>query len=149
MSDSKDVSTQNLIAEAERTINAPVNTVWKALIDPALIKDYMFGTTVTSDWTKGSSISWKGEMKGKKYEDKGEILEIIPEKELKYSHFSPLSGQPDKPENYHTVDITLKAEKDQTIIKLTQDKNSTEKSKDEAEQNWKLMLESLKKLLEK
>ncbi|HTE25855.1 SRPBCC family protein [Flavitalea sp.] len=143
------MSTQNLIAEAERTIEVSIDTVWKALIDPALIKDYMFGTTVISDWTKGSSITWKGEMKGKKYEDKGEILEVIPEKELKYSHFSPLSGQPDKPENYHTVDITLKAEKDQTVIKLTQDKNGSEKSKKEAEQNWNLMLDSLKKLLEK
>ena len=88
-------------------------------------------------------------MNGKKYEDKGEILEIVPEKELKYSHFSPLSGQPDKPENYHTVTITLKEAKNKTGVSLTQDKNKTEKTKDETEKNWNTMLESLKKLLEK
>jgi uncharacterized protein YndB with AHSA1/START domain len=143
------MTTQNLIAEAEDTINVSADKVWKALTDPALIKEYMFGATVNSDWAKGSAITWRGEMNGKKYEDKGEILEIVPEKRLMYSHFSPLSGKPDKPENYHTVDITLKAENNQTVINLKQDKNDSEKSRQESERNWKGMLDGLKKILEK
>jgi len=143
------MNTKNLIAKAETTIDASVAKVWKALIDPKLIKEYMFGTTVISDWKEGSKIEWKGEMNGKKYEDKGKILELVPEKKLKYSHFSPLSGQPDKPENYHIITITLQAEKNKTGVTLIQDNNGSEKEQKESEKNWNAMLESLKKILEK
>ena len=142
------METKNLVAKAQTTIDTSVDKVWKALTDPKMIKEYMFGTTVTSDWEEGSEITWKGEMNGKKYEDKGKILEFAPEKKLKYSHFSPLSGQPDKPENYHDVTITLKEGKDKTDVTLTQNRNGSEKEKKEAEKNWDAMLGSLKKLLE-
>ncbi len=61
----------------------------------------MFGTDVVSDWKQGSTIVWKGEYKGKKYEDKGVIFKLEQNQTLQYSHFSPLSGKPDVPENYH------------------------------------------------
>src|SRR5690349_9759659 len=137
----------NLIAKAETTLNAPVKKVWEALTNPDIIKKYMFGSTVTSGWTKGSKITWKGEWEGKPYEDKGEILEIIPSKKLRYTHFSPLTGQEDKPENYHTVDITLNDSGNQTHILLTQDNNATEAARQHSQKNWQMMLESLKKIL--
>ena len=40
----------NNIAKAEATINAPITEVWNALTDPDIIKEYMFGATVISDW---------------------------------------------------------------------------------------------------
>jgi hypothetical protein len=43
----------------------------------------------------------------KAYEDKGKILRFEPRKSLQYSHFSPLSGLHDNPENYHIVTIDL------------------------------------------
>jgi uncharacterized protein YndB with AHSA1/START domain len=140
--------TENLVAKAQTTINTPANKVWKALTDPKTIKEYMFGTTVSSEWKKGSQITWKGEMNGKKYEDKGEILEIVPEKKLKYTHFSPLSGLPDNSENYHTVTIALAEEKNKTHVTLTQDKNDSDKAKSESEKNWNEMMDSLKKIVE-
>ena len=136
------------IAKAETKINEPVNRVWDALVNPEAIKRYMFGTTVTSDWKEGSPIVWKGEWKGKPYEDKGVILKLQPERVLQYSHFSPLSGQPDKPENYHTVTIELSGDKTQTLVSLSQDNNPTEEARKHSEENWKTMLASLKKLLE-
>lgn len=90
------------VAHATTTIHAPVARVWDALVNPALIKQYMFGTNVSSDWKEGSPIVWKGEWQGKSYEDKGVILRLQPERLLQYSHFSPLSGLPEMPENYHT-----------------------------------------------
>ncbi len=138
---------QNLTATAQTMINAPAAKVWEALTDPKKIKEYMFGATVETDWKKGSKITWSGEMKGKKYEDKGEILEIIPERKLAYTHFSPMSGQEDVPENYHTVSIALKGDDEQTEVTLTQDKNVNEESKKEAEGNWKAMLEGMKKVV--
>ena len=136
-------------ARASTTINAPTARVWDALVNPTSIKQYMFGTNVTSDWKKGSRISWKGEWEGKKYEDKGVILQIEPERKLQYSHFSPLAGLPDKQENYHTVTIELSGAGSQTRVSLTQDNNPDKKAREESEKNWAMMLAGLKKLLEK
>ncbi len=139
------------IARSRKIIHAPLKKVWDALVDPEKIKQYMFGTDVISDWKKGSSIIWKGEWKGKAYEDKGEILQIDKGKRLQYSHYSALSGKPDLPENYHIVTITL-SEFELHIgveVELTQDNNNTEDEQKHSEENWNMMLEGLKKFLEK
>ena len=138
----------NNIAKAETTIDAPVDKVWHALIDPETIKKYMFGTTVISDWKEGSKIVWKGEWEGRQYQDKGKILSMAPNRHLQYSHFSPSSGVADVPENYHIVTIDLKEDDQHTVVRLTQDNNADEKTKEHSEKNWKIMLTSLKKLLE-
>ena len=140
--------TANNIAKAETTIKASADKVWNALTDPGMIKEYMFGTTVISDWKEGNKIIWKGEWEGRTYEDKGKILLFEPKKSLQYSHFSPLSGLHDSPENYHIVTIDLEEKDKQTIVTLTQTNNADEKTKDDSEKNWKMMLASLKKLLE-
>ena len=138
---------RGLIAKSEASIDAPRAKVWKALTDPASIKKYMFGTTVTSDWKEGKPITWKGEWEGKKYEDKGVILQMKPDRMLQYSHFSPLAGKPDVPENYHTVTIELSGDQPTQVV-LTQDGNSTEEARAQSEKNWTMMLASLEKLLE-
>lgn len=139
---------QDLIARATITIDAPVEQVWDALVDPEAIRQYMFNTTVTSDWREGSAITWKGEWQGTSYEDKGEIRRLEPERLLEYTHFSPLSGLPDAPENYHTVTIELRGEGSRTTVSLTQDNNSTEEAREHSEKNWTTMLAGLKKFLE-
>ena len=118
-------------------------------MNPETIKQYMFGTNVVSDWKEGSPIVWKGEWQGKTYEDKGVILRLVPRQIIQYSHFSPLSGLPDVPENYHTVGIELSEKGTQTFLSLSQDNNPTEKSREHSEKNWTMMLESLKTLLER
>ncbi len=137
-----------LIAKASTTINASADKVWDALTNPATIKKYMFGTTVASDFKAGSPITWKGEFKGKSYEDKGKILEASANKRLKYSHFSGMSGKPDKPENYHNVTIDLTPKGKQTVVALSQDNNANEKEMGESQKNWEMMLSSLKKVVE-
>jgi uncharacterized protein YndB with AHSA1/START domain len=89
---------KNLIARASVTIDAPSERVWDALVNPEAIKPYMFGTNVVSDWREGSPVICRGEWQGRAYEDKGAILRFKPGRTLQYSHFSPLSGLPDKPE---------------------------------------------------
>ncbi len=109
---------KNLIAKTSIAMKAPKAKVWNALVDPKAIQQYMFGTTAVSDWHEGSPIVWKGEWQGKAYEDKGVIFQFKPERTLQYSHFSPLAGLPDKPENYHTVTIDLSEAGDQTHVSL-------------------------------
>ncbi len=139
---------KDLIARASTRINAARDRVWKALIDPAAIRQYMFGTQVVSDWNAGSPIIWRGEWQGKTYEDKGVILRFEPEKTLQYSHFSPLSGMPDLPENYHTVTIELTPDGNQTDATLTQDHNASEEERKHSEENWRMMLTALKRFVE-
>ena len=119
-------TSQDFIAKAAVVIDAPKPGVWKALVTPAAIKQYMFGTDARSDFKKGSPITWEGEWQGKPYKDKGVIQRVEPERVLQYTHFSPLTGQPDRPENYHTVTIELSDAGGQTRVTLTQDNNPTE-----------------------
>jgi uncharacterized protein YndB with AHSA1/START domain len=139
---------QGLIATVSTTIAAPSADVWQALITPAAIKEYMFGTTVTSDWAVGSPIGWKGEWQGRAYEDKGIILQLVPERVLEYSHFSPLAGVPDVPENYHIVTVELSPDGEGTRVTLSQDNNPTEQAQQRSERNWRMMLAALKQFLE-
>jgi uncharacterized protein YndB with AHSA1/START domain len=141
-------TTQDLTASATILIEAPRAEVWKALVSPEAIKQYMFGADVRTDWKEGSPITWSGEWKGKKFEDKGKILQVKPERRLQYSHFSPLAGQPDTPEHYHTVTIELAEVAGKTKVTLIQDNNSTESARQESEQNWNGMLQGLKKFVE-
>lgn len=138
---------KGLIAKASISVSVPVSKVWDSLVNPELIKQYMFGTTVVSEWKEGSPIVWKGEWQGRKYEDKGVILKLQPQRLIQYTHFSPLSGLPDTPENYHTINVELSTDKDRTLISLTQDNNETEEAREHSEKNWEMMLASLKKLL--
>ncbi len=135
-------------AQATVTINAPASRVWEALMDPELIKQYLFGAETVSDWKEGSPILYKGIYEGKAYEDKGRVLKAEPEKLLLITHWSPLSGTPDRPENYHQVSYELTAENGSTQLTITQDNNA---SREEQEQNtnfWKMVLDGMKKLLE-
>lgn len=136
-------------AKAKTTIHAPASKVWDAITRPHLIKQYLFGTNVISDWKVGSLIIYKGEWQGKPFEDKGQILEMEPEKLLVSTHWSPLSGVPDSPENYHTVSYLLSAKDGNTEVTITQDNNASEEEKAHSEENWKQVLEGMKKLLEK
>lgn len=135
-------------ATATTTINAPVSKVWQALVNPEIIKQYLFNTDVISEWKVGSPIRYRGEWQGKAFEDKGQILEIEPERVLKSTHWSPLSGVPDTPENYHTVTYTLAEKGDRTEVAITQDNNATEEEKAHSEKNWQTVLQGMKELLE-
>ena len=139
----------DFIAKAEIDINVPESRVWEALTTPKMIKKYMFDTTVVSDWNEGGRIIWRGEWKGKMYEDKGIILKIRPHSLFRCTHFSPISGLPDVPENYHTLTYELSKGKEGTHLSLTQDNNKNEDEQKHSQEMWNNMLGDLKKLLEK
>lgn len=138
----------DLTARAEITVNAGSSDVWTALVTQSALKQFMFGADVVSDWKEGSGIVWKGTWEGRAYEDKGVVLQSKPEHLLQYTHFSPLSGVPDVPENYHTVTIALAESDGRTHVTLTQDGNDTEKAREHSEKNWSMMLDGLSKYLE-
>jgi uncharacterized protein YndB with AHSA1/START domain len=139
---------KGLIATVSTIINAPSASVWHALVTPAAIQKYMFGTAVTSEWVEGSPIIWRGEWQGRAFEDKGIILQVVPQRVLEYSHFSVLAGLPDSPENYHIITVELSADGARTRVALSQDNNATEKAREHSEKTWGVMLAALKQFLE-
>jgi uncharacterized protein YndB with AHSA1/START domain len=138
-----------LVATAEIDIDAPPAAVWKALTDPGAIRQYSLGATVETDWNPGSTITWSGEYNGHSYCDKGTVLEVRPETLLVVTHFSPMSGQPDVPENYHTISYRLAEGSSGTHLSLSQDNNASAEEVEHSRNNWQNMLETLKHLVEK
>lgn len=139
---------KTFISQSTIAINAPASKVWDALIKPELIKQYLFGTEVTTDWQVGSPITYKGEWEGKTYEDKGKVLQVEKEKLLVSTFWSSLSALADIPENYKTVRYELSVDDKGTRLTITQDNNISQEEADHSGQNWKMVLEGIKKLVE-
>ena len=136
-------------ATAQVEVAAPPARVWEALTDPRLVAAYMFGTVVETDWRPGGVITWKGEFNGTAYEDHGTVLDAQPGRRLSVTHFSPLTGQPDVPENYHTLTYELTALGDGTLVALTQDNAASEEEAEHSAANWRTMLAAMKDVAER
>ena len=138
----------NISAQVKTSINASINKVWAALTKPAIIKQYFFGTNTTTDWKVGNPIKFSGEWEGKTYEDKGTILAFEPRKLIKYNYWSSMSGIEDKTENYVVVTYELSGVDNNVTLTVSQENIPDEKMKEHSIENWKKVLEGLKKVVE-
>src|ERR1700681_3948705 len=145
----KHTRSKDLIAKSSIQINNTIHEAWNALVNPEIVEKYMLGSQQLSDFQKGSSIIWKKNFNGRKFVDKGEILEITPPKSLKYTHYSPASGNPDAPENYQTVSVALKENAKGTTIELSSDNNASEEERKRTEQIWTYYFQGLKLIMDK
>jgi uncharacterized protein YndB with AHSA1/START domain len=143
-----EVKEKPLQAEVSVSINATPAMVWKALTSPILIKKYLMGTHVESDWKVGSPITYEGEYQGKTYKDKGVIKKIEPEKILQSTYWSSIGGKEDKPENYNLVTYRLSDDHGKTLVTLTQDNIQSQKEKEHSIDSWKAVLDKLKQAVE-
>ncbi len=140
---------KELIVKKELLIKADISKVWDAIVNPEIIKEYFFGTQVTSDWKVGSPIIFSGDWDGKQYRDKGTILAIEAEQTLQYNYWSGFSGLEDKPGNYSIVTYFL-AQKDKAVLlTLTQEGFANEQALQHAVQGWEMVLNGMKDLVEK
>ena len=143
-----------ITASASIIVDSPKQRVWKALTEPDLVSQYFMGATVKTDWQVGHPITFSGTWKDKPFEDKGEILSFEPEREMSYSHWSPLSGSDDVPDNYHVVRITLADADGSTLVTLDQSNlnggvtDADRANRADYEKNWTTTLEGLKKVAE-
>ena len=114
----------------------------------------MYGCEVISQWDVGSPIVWKG-MKEDGQEIihfKGEITEIIPGKKVSLTMLDPNINIEDIPENYVHLTYELSSAESGTQLQLTQDFTGTENAEtrySESMQGWDMVLDGMKKLLER
>ena len=137
------------VATAQVQVDAPPERVWEALTDPGQIAVYMQGSRVTTTWDVGTPITWDGEYDGRAYQDKGEVLTYDEPRVLSVTHYSPMMGQPDEPENYHTLVYSLTDADGGTHVELTQDGCDSEEQAEQFSANWQQMLEGLAAVAER
>ncbi len=140
--------TETLSMTSQITIHASAPRVWDALINPKLIKKYLMGADVHTDWKVGSPLVYTGEYQGKPFEEKGVIQRIESESILQATHFSASSGKEDKPENYSLVTWKLERKDDATVLHVTQDNLHSEKAVESSKANWAGVLKALKQVVE-
>jgi uncharacterized protein YndB with AHSA1/START domain len=131
-------------------IDASADRVWQTLVEPDLVARYMHGTALDTDWTVGSPIVWRGDWQGKSYEDKGEVTAFDPPRRLAVTHWSPLTGEPDEPANYHHVTYELEPLGEaRTGLTLTHGNSPSQDAADSmVADGWTPMLQELKKVAE-
>jgi uncharacterized protein YndB with AHSA1/START domain len=140
---------KNLEVNKTIEIKADTEAVWDAITNPEKVKAYFFGTEVISDWKVGSPIIFQGEFDGKKYKDKGSILQVKTGKLLEYDYWSSFSGLEDKIENYSIVTYRLKENPGETTLTINQRGFANEQALEHAQSGWQMVLQGLKDIAEK
>lgn len=129
------------------TVKAPIEKVWAALTQPEWVKQYFFGTDLITNWEIGQAVVFKGEWEGQGYEDRGVVLEFVPEKRLAFSYLSNWSGKEDLPENHLWVCYEVNALGNETVLTIEQT-NYDEERATHSKENWASLVNEMRKLLE-
>ena len=140
---------QDLTVAKSVDIDAPPAEVWQALTDPAMIKEYLFGTECITDWKVGSKIIFQGEYDGKKYVDKGVVVQNEKPKLLSYEYWSAFTGLADKKENYSLITYTLAPKsEDETTLTWTQRGFVNQEAQQNSESGMDAFLLTIKEVAE-
>lgn len=123
-------------------IKADPARVWAALTDSDTVGQAFFGSRVESDWREGGPITFTGEWEGKTFRDEGQIIKVVPDQLLTYTHWST-------PDNPHTVTFRLSPAADGgTELSVAQDNAGGAEEREHSAQTWSAMLGNLKQLVE-
>lgn len=147
---------KKLIVQNNILINVNLSKVWDALVNPEQTKQYMFGCKTVSDFKIGSPLLWQAN-----YEEKdvifvkGIILDIEPNRLLKYTVIDPNASMADSPENYLNVTYQLEQQNGLTNLTVFQDgiegaADGDKRFKDIQNngEGWNPILVAIKKLVE-
>jgi len=129
-------------------LNAPINKIWDVLTKPELVKQWQYGSDLATDWKIGSEIRFKTEWEGQIFEQWGKILEIVPQKLIRYSLFAPRPDLEDKPENYFVMNYILSKEKNYIRLDIIQEDNRQGAVQEAPQGEENPVLSALKTLIE-
>ncbi|MEO7037902.1 MAG: SRPBCC domain-containing protein [Polyangiaceae bacterium] len=135
-------------SSASILIRAPRQDVWEAVTKPDLVQKYFFGTLLTTDWSVGSSITFRGEWDGKAYEDLGTVCAFDPPRSLSFNYWSSFSGIEDKPELRQLIRYDIVDDDGGVRVTIHQSNVDTQERADHSAKNWQAVLEGLKSLAE-
>jgi uncharacterized protein YndB with AHSA1/START domain len=142
----------NLVVSESIEVNIEPAKAWKALTDPNIIKEYLFGTETVTDWNVGSEVIFQGsygEHNEHHYRDKGVVLENRPNERLSYSYWSGFSGLDDRPEHYATVTYDLEKLNGKTRFTWTQRGFATEEGYQHSKNGMRAFLGQIKAIMER
>jgi uncharacterized protein YndB with AHSA1/START domain len=133
-------------------IHASPSTVWKALTDPGIMKQWMaepeMEIEILTDWKIGNPIVIKA-FHHVKFENKGTVLQFERDKVLQYNYLSSISHLPEIPENFTSIKFKLETLEDKTAVTLTLENFPTETILKHVELYWGTTLELMRSLIEK
>lgn len=113
---------EKLVIHNSLLINAPIEEVWDALVNPSKTVAYMYGCEAHSDWKIGSPLNWVGEYEGNKMTFvHGKVLEFTPPLRLVFTVTDTQAQYEDIPENYIRTVYELKTENEATLLSVMQD----------------------------
>jgi uncharacterized protein YndB with AHSA1/START domain len=130
------------------SIDAPIEEVWTAITTSDRIEEWFLGVQTLGDWVPGGELVQTGEWQGRPYESKAVIDRMERPTLLEIRHWSPMSGRPDRPENYETVVWRLAEREDGTELTVSETNLPSEQARELSERIWAMVLDNLKRLLE-
>jgi len=142
---------KEFIVKRKTVLKATTAEVWDALTNPEKTRKYFFHCKVFSDWEVGSTITFTGRIfLIKKIEMKGIILELIPQKLLKYSlnNASSKAGT----SSFSVVTDSLSYEDGKTTLVITDDVGQGEGAEErfkKSQKGWTKIIKGLRALLHK
>jgi uncharacterized protein YndB with AHSA1/START domain len=103
------------------TLNADAGKVWEALTKSEMIKKYMSGSEVISDWKVGSPILWVGTSEGaEKVMQKGSIEKMEVGRLIQFKTLDLNAEYTDVPSNYVKATCELTPKLGKTLLSVTQ-----------------------------
>ena len=127
-------------------LKADPETVWRALTDPQLTKQYFFGCETASDWQVGSPLDYRCEVEGAMVTVvTGEIRAIDPPRYLETTCRGVQQGV-EGPQTVATYTLTPSAQG--TTLAITQGEFEDQDQGDPHGASWDRVLAGLKALVE-
>lgn len=142
---------KEFIVKRKTVLKATPAEVWDALTNPEKTRKYFFHCKVFSDWEVGSTITFVGRIfLIKKIEMKGTILELIPQKLLKYSLNN--ANAKDGTSSFSVVTDSLSYEDGKTTLTITDDVGAgagAEERFKKSQKGWTKIIKGLRALINK
>jgi len=134
------------------SINSDAPTIWAALTDLKTMKQWMgepgMEIEIYTDWEINGPVVIRG-FHHTEFENRGVVLCFEPNKLLKYTHLSSLSGFEDIPENYSIIEFRLTPLQDRTELSVVVSNFPTETIFRHLEFYWNATTTVIKDLIEK
>lgn len=130
-------------------INTTKDVLWDVLINPDKIKLYLYGTEAVSNWGVGDPILFQGSYEGTSYQDKGNVLQVMPGALFQYNYWSSFSPMEDKPENYCIVTYTIESiSANKVLFRWTQEGFASTEGQAHAQAGMAGLLKQIKEIAE-